>query len=61
MHNWAGRPARLCAQAEPGQVLVSSVVADLCIGKNLKFFDAGECELKGFEGKVSTRAVEITC
>ena len=53
--------ARLCAQAEPGQVLVSNVVADLCIGKNLKFFDAGECELKGFEGKIPTRAVEITC
>jgi len=53
--------ARLCAQAEPGQILVSNVVADLCIGKNLKFFDAGECELKGFEGKIPTRAVEITC
>jgi hypothetical protein len=53
--------ARLCAQAEPGQILVSNVVADLCIGKNLKFFDAGECELKGFEGKIPTRAVEISC
>lgn len=53
--------ARLCAQAEPGQILVSNVVADLCIGKNLKFFDAGECELKGFDGKIPTRAVEITC
>lgn len=53
--------ARLCAQAEPMQVLVSQVVADLCIGKNLKFFDAGECELKGFEGRIPTRAVEITC
>ena len=53
--------ARLCAQADPGQVLVSQVVADLCIGKNLKFTHAGECELKGFEGKIPTRAVEITC
>ena len=53
--------ARLCAQADPGQVLVSNVVADLCIGKNLKFTHAGECELKGFEGKIPTRAVEITC
>ena len=53
--------ARLCAQAEPGQILVSNVVADLCIGKNLKFTQAGECELKGFEGKIPTRAVEITC
>jgi len=53
--------ARLCAQAEPGQVLVSNVVSDLCLGKNLKFHDAGECELKGFEGKIPTRAVEIIC
>jgi class 3 adenylate cyclase len=53
--------ARLCAQAEPGQVLVSNVVADLCLGKNLKFYDAGECELKGFDGKIPTRAVEIVC
>lgn len=53
--------ARLCAQAEPGQVLVSNVVADLCIGKNLKFYDAGACELKGFEGPISTRGVEIIC
>ena len=53
--------ARLCAQAEPGQVLVSNVVADLCIGKNLKFYDAGECELKGFDGRISTRGVEIVC
>ena len=53
--------ARLCAQAEPGQILVSNVVADLCIGKNLRFVDAGACELKGFEGMIPTRAVEITC
>jgi len=53
--------ARLCAQADPMQVLVSQVVADLCIGKNLKFFDAGHCELKGFEGPIPTRAVEIAC
>lgn len=53
--------ARLCAQAEPGQVLVSNVVADLCIGKNLKFYDAGSCELKGFDGPIATRGVELIC
>jgi class 3 adenylate cyclase len=53
--------ARLCAQAKPGQILVSSVVADLCIGKNLKFLDVGGCELKGFEGPIQARAVEISC
>lgn len=53
--------ARLCAQAQPGQILVSNVVADLCIGKKLKFYDAGEVELKGFDGRIPTRAVEIAC
>ena len=47
--------ARLCSQAQPMQVLVAQVVADLCIGKNLKFVDAGHCELKGFEGPIATR------
>ena len=53
--------ARLCAQAEPGQILVSNVVADLCIGKNLRFSDAGHCHLKGFDGPIPTRAVELVC
>ena len=53
--------ARLCAQARPMQVLVAQVVADLCIGKNLKFIDAGHCQLKGFDGPIPTRAVEISC
>lgn len=53
--------ARLCAQADPGQILVSSVVVDLCIGKNIKFYDAGECQLKGFDGPIATRGVAIVC
>lgn len=53
--------ARLCAQAEPGQILVSNVVADLCIGKGLKFHDAGEAHLKGFDAPIPTRAVELVC
>lgn len=53
--------ARLCAQAQPSQVLVSSVVADLCLGKGLKFRDAGEAELKGFDSPIATRAVEMSC
>ena len=52
--------ARLCAQAAPGQILVSNVVADLCIGKNLKFSNAGDCELKGFDGRIPTRAVDFS-
>jgi class 3 adenylate cyclase len=53
--------ARLCAQADPGQVLVSSVVADLCIGKGLRFDDAGMAELKGFETPIPTKAVQWVC
>lgn len=53
--------ARLCGQAEPGQILVSSVVADLCLGKGLKFIHAGHCELKGFADPIATHAVEIAC
>ena len=53
--------ARLCSQAEPGQILVSSVIADLCIGKGLKFIAAGECQLKGFAHPIETHAVELVC
>ena len=53
--------ARLCASAEPGQVLVSNVIADLCLGKGIQFADAGDRELKGFLTPVHTHAVEITC
>src|SRR5882724_5448198 len=34
--------ARLCAQAGPGQILVSNAIADLCDGKGLRFQDLGE-------------------
>jgi len=50
--------ARLCAYAEPSQILVSSVVADLCIGKKIRFSDPGQVALKGFESQVSARLVE---
>ncbi len=53
--------ARLCAHAQPGQVLVSDVIAGLCIGKGLKFAMAGECELKGFDRPIETHLVEIVC
>ena len=53
--------ARLCGQAQPGQILVSAVVADLCLGKGLKFTDAGHAELKGFDTPIPTRAVELSC
>ncbi len=50
--------SRLCAHAEPDQILVSSVVADLCIGKGLTFRAMGEVSLKGFDRPVHIQAVE---
>jgi class 3 adenylate cyclase len=50
--------ARLCAYAQPAQILVSNVVADLCIGKSIRFRDVGDIALKGFEGPVTVRAVD---
>jgi class 3 adenylate cyclase len=49
--------ARLCAHAQPGQILVSNAVADLCAGKRLCFQDMGEVPLKGFERPVRVHAV----
>ena len=53
--------ARLCAQADPGQVLVSSMVAELCDGESLKFSETREVQLKGFERDVEACVVELTC
>jgi class 3 adenylate cyclase len=41
--------ARLCAHAQPDQVVVSSGLAELCLGKGLAFEDAGHANLKGFD------------
>lgn len=49
--------ARLCAHAAAGQSLVSNVVAELCIGKNLPFRELGEVELKGFQRPVRVHSV----
>ncbi len=50
--------ARLCAHAEPTQILVSNVVAELCIGKDVSFKDLGAVPLKGFEQPVRVHAVQ---
>ena len=49
--------ARLCSHAQPEQSLVSNVVAELCIGKDLAFRDLGEVSLKGFEKPVRVHAI----
>jgi class 3 adenylate cyclase len=48
--------ARLCAHAQPEQILVSNAIAELCIGKGLSFDDVGEVTLKGFTAPVRAHA-----
>ena len=48
--------ARLCAHAQPEQILVSNVIPDLCLGKGLLFDDLGEVTLKGFGSPVRAHA-----
>ncbi len=51
--------ARLCSHAEPEQILVSTAVAELCIGKGLQFQELGEVLLKGFDRRMRVHAVEL--
>jgi class 3 adenylate cyclase len=51
--------ARACAHARPGQILVSNVVAELCIGKLVAFVDRGESVVKGFEKPVHFHEVQF--
>jgi len=44
--------ARLCAHAQPEQILVTNAIAELCIGKGLLFEDVGDVVLKGFGSPV---------
>ncbi|TET98471.1 MAG: hypothetical protein E3J29_03650 [Dehalococcoidia bacterium] len=44
--------ARICAHAEPGQILASNVVRELAAGKGVMFSDRGEVTLRGFEEPV---------
>jgi class 3 adenylate cyclase len=43
--------ARVMAQADPNEVLVSRVVTDLVAGAGLKFSERGSYELKGLSGR----------
>jgi class 3 adenylate cyclase len=49
--------ARLCAHAQPEQSLVSSAVAELCLGKGLSFQDLGEFSFKGFDRPIRVHAI----
>jgi class 3 adenylate cyclase len=48
--------SRLCAHAQPAQILVSNAIAELCLGKGLQFEDLGEVTLKGFGYPVRAHA-----
>ena len=48
---------RVCAAAEPGEVLASRTVVDLVAGSGITFSDRGERELKGVPGRWQLYAV----
>jgi class 3 adenylate cyclase len=48
--------SRLCTHAQPAQILVSSAIAELCLGKGFLFEDLGEVNLKGFGYPVRAHA-----
>ncbi len=50
--------SRLCSHALPEQIVVSNVIAELCLGKGLSFQDLGEVVLKGFDLPVRAHAVQ---
>jgi len=41
--------SRICDKAAADQILVASVIKDLCLGKQFVFSDQGEANLKGFD------------
>jgi len=44
--------ARVCAHAEPGQIVAANVVRELAAGKGYLFSDLGDIALRGFEDPV---------
>jgi hypothetical protein len=50
--------ARITDRAEPGQVLVSRVVMDLCAGKMFDFTSQGDARMKGLDEPVALYAVQ---
>lgn len=51
--------ARLCAHAQPGQIVVSNAMAELCIGKSIAFEDLGKSQFKGFARPIRVHAVRL--
>jgi adenylate cyclase len=44
--------ARVCGEADAGEILVSNVVRELAAGKGFLFNDRGDHALKGFDDPV---------
>jgi class 3 adenylate cyclase len=44
---------RVCDAAGGGQICVSNVVRELCLGKDIKFHDLGQATLRGFDQPVT--------
>ena len=51
--------ARLTDRAEPGQVLVSNVVRELCAGKRFEFTSMVDATLKRFDEPVALYEVTV--
>ena len=49
--------ARLCSHAQPEQIVVSNVVAELCVGKRVPLQDLGKVTLKGFDRPLRVHVV----
>ncbi|MEE8337362.1 MAG: adenylate/guanylate cyclase domain-containing protein [Dehalococcoidia bacterium] len=54
------KAARIGDRAEPGQVLVSDVVRQLCEGKTFAFTSIGDVTLKGFDEPVTLYEVRAS-
>ena len=54
------KAARVGDRAEPGQVLVSDVVQQLCEGKTFAFTSIGDATLKGLDGPVTLYEVRAS-
>ena len=47
------KAARIADRADPGQVLVSNMVMELCEGKTFEFASLGAMSLRGFDEAVT--------
>jgi len=50
--------ARICAEAEPGRILVEQIVRDQCDGTGLTFSDLGEMTPRGFDQPIRVYEVQ---